>query len=201
MRVELRGLQQRLGITTIYVTHDQEEAMALSDRIVVMRHGEVLQDAEPESIYFQPANLEVAAFCGNPNILAAVVIDPGTTEGNMHLLKVAGDGWQGWARASGPIAAGKEVSVIARPGSIDVTAVDAAPVKQPGPVLEWVGEIEQNVFAGFRRTLFVRSGALRILVDAPADLHLQSGAKVRLRTSSGRTWVLEERARIVGETS
>ncbi len=59
---EFRALQKRLGITTLYVTHDQEEAMALSDRIVVMHAGKVLQIGAPEEIYRQPVRREVAAF-------------------------------------------------------------------------------------------------------------------------------------------
>jgi iron(III) transport system ATP-binding protein len=71
MRVELRALQQRLGITTVYVTHDQEEAMVLSDEIAVMHEGRVLQMAPPETIYTRPANRTVAAFVGTPNLLEA----------------------------------------------------------------------------------------------------------------------------------
>jgi iron(III) transport system ATP-binding protein len=71
MRIDLRALQQRLGITSIYVTHDQEEAMVLSDEIAVMHEGRVLQVAAPEAIYTRPANRTVAAFVGSPNLLVA----------------------------------------------------------------------------------------------------------------------------------
>jgi ABC-type sugar transport system ATPase subunit len=67
MRVELRTLQQRLGITTLYVTHDQEEEMVLSDEIAVMQDGRVLQIAPPETLYARPASRAVAAFVGSPN--------------------------------------------------------------------------------------------------------------------------------------
>ena len=66
-------LQQRLGITTVYVTHDQEEAMVLSDRIAVMDAGQIRQIAPPEEIYLRPANRAVAAFFGMPNLLDAKV--------------------------------------------------------------------------------------------------------------------------------
>ncbi len=69
MRREIRFLQQSSGITTIYVTHDQEEAMAISDRIVVMNEGEVLQIGTPEEIYTQPNSPFVASFMGIANIL------------------------------------------------------------------------------------------------------------------------------------
>ena len=73
MRVDLRELQQRLGITTVYVTHDQEEAMVLSDEIAVMHEGRILQVAPPETIYTRPVNRTVAAFVGTPNLLPAKV--------------------------------------------------------------------------------------------------------------------------------
>lgn len=63
----------RLGVTSLYVTHDQEEAMALSDRVVVMRAGKILQAGSPEEIYQRPATREVAAFFGSPNLLHAKV--------------------------------------------------------------------------------------------------------------------------------
>jgi iron(III) transport system ATP-binding protein len=69
MRREIRSLQRRLGITAIYVTHDQEEALAISDRVVVMNEGRIEQDGTPAEIYAQPATEFVARFMGIPNIL------------------------------------------------------------------------------------------------------------------------------------
>ncbi|HVB69078.1 MAG TPA: ABC transporter ATP-binding protein [Acetobacteraceae bacterium] len=77
MRAELRRLQQQIGVTTIYVTHDQGEALAMSDRIAVMEHGRVVQMDEPRAIYFRPANTFVASFIGAANLLS------GTTTGNV----------------------------------------------------------------------------------------------------------------------
>ena len=70
---EFRALQKRLGITSLYVTHDQEEAMALSDRVVVMQGGHILQIGAPEEIYQRPNSRAVAAFFGSPNLLDAKV--------------------------------------------------------------------------------------------------------------------------------
>ncbi|BAZ31713.1 ABC transporter-related protein [Cylindrospermum sp. NIES-4074] len=73
-RAELKQLHQELGITTIYVTHDQVEAMTLADKIVVLNRGRIQQIGEPQSIYARPANLMVATFLGNPpmNVLSAI---------------------------------------------------------------------------------------------------------------------------------
>jgi ABC-type sugar transport system ATPase subunit len=77
MREELRGLQQALGLTVIYVTHDQVEAMTMSDRVVVMRRGEVEQSASPIDLYQRPASVTVASFIGSPpmNLLPAACRD------------------------------------------------------------------------------------------------------------------------------
>ena len=75
---EIRSIQRRLGITTIYVTHDQEEALSLSDRIVVMREGRIAQVGTPREIYNQPASAFVASFIGSLNVLSSEVIDPQT---------------------------------------------------------------------------------------------------------------------------
>jgi spermidine/putrescine ABC transporter ATP-binding subunit len=73
MQVELRHLQRRLGTTTIFVTHDQEEALTLSDNVAVMKDGRVLQAGAPRDIYEKPANQFVASFLGASNILSATV--------------------------------------------------------------------------------------------------------------------------------
>lgn len=75
LRQEIRTIQRQLGITTIYVTHDQQEAMALSDRIVVMSHGHVAQIGAPHDIYNTPQSTFVASFVGTLNQLTATVID------------------------------------------------------------------------------------------------------------------------------
>lgn len=73
MQVELRELQQRLGITTIFVTHDQEEAMTLADRIAVLRAGRIVQVGEPLDVYERPRNAFVATFLGMSNVISGIV--------------------------------------------------------------------------------------------------------------------------------
>ncbi len=80
MREELREIQAQTGLTMVFVTHDQEEALSLSDRIVVMNHGHVEQIAEPQQIYNQPESLYVAQFIGKMNFLQGVV-----SEGSIHV--------------------------------------------------------------------------------------------------------------------
>lgn len=74
MQMELKQLQRKLGITFIFVTHDQEEALSMSDRIIVMRTGNIVQDGSPREIYEEPANLYVARFIGEINVFDARVL-------------------------------------------------------------------------------------------------------------------------------
>ena len=75
LREELKSLQRRLGLTTVFVTHDQEEAMELADRIVVMRAGRIVQEATPGGLYARPETLEVAQFIGQMNVSLATARD------------------------------------------------------------------------------------------------------------------------------
>ncbi len=77
MQLELREMHDKLGITFIYVTHDQEEALTLSDRIVVMREGKIQQIGTPTDIYNEPQNCFVADFIGESNILDTTMVHDG----------------------------------------------------------------------------------------------------------------------------
>ena len=82
MRTEIRRLHQSLGLTTVYVTHDQEEALSLADRLVVLRDGQVQQIGTPAELHDEPANAHVADFMGYRNLLPMKVSSPGTVEGS-----------------------------------------------------------------------------------------------------------------------
>lgn len=113
MRVEIRAIQQRLGITALYVTHDQVEAMSISDLIVVMNAGLVEQIGSPVEIYTRPASRFVADFIGKANFVAASVVAPGEIEIAGHRY-VTGQ--------TDLPAAGAEVSVVVRPEAVVLTA-------------------------------------------------------------------------------
>ncbi|HEX9442552.1 MAG TPA: ABC transporter ATP-binding protein, partial [Candidatus Binatia bacterium] len=80
MRVELRKITRAVGVTTLYVTHDQAEALSLGDRVCVMHGGEILQVAAPQEIYTRPANLFVAQFVGEMNFVKGKVAGPGRVD-------------------------------------------------------------------------------------------------------------------------
>jgi spermidine/putrescine transport system ATP-binding protein len=122
MQLELSRIQREVGITFIYVTHDQEEAMTMSDRIAVMNHGSVAQIGAPQEIYERPANLFVADFIGSSNILRGRVEEIGSAwvmvrlaEGD--LVRVARDV---------DVPASGAVSVVVRPDHMEILADPAA---------------------------------------------------------------------------
>jgi len=119
MRDELKSLQRRLGKTTIYVTHDQTEALALSDRIAVLSHGHIEQIGTPDEIYERPATSFVAEFIGSSNLLPAMIVERGEREVIVETerglrLRSADDG-----DAAG---GGTEVAVLIRPERIQIKA-------------------------------------------------------------------------------
>ncbi len=85
VREEIRQIQQRLGLTAVYVTHDQEEAMAVSDRIIVMKNAEIAQEGTPRDLYDRPASAFIADFIGDANVLPVDVVTAGA-EAEVRLL-------------------------------------------------------------------------------------------------------------------
>ena len=116
-RLEIRKLQQRVGITSVYVTHDQEEAMTLSDRVVIMHQGKIMQIGSPQVIYAKPANRFVADFIGKANFLEGYV--GGLTSNNEIALDIVGKKFQVVAEP-GSFSEGQRVLLVVRPESINL---------------------------------------------------------------------------------
>lgn len=121
MQLELKHLQMTVGITFIYVTHDQEEALTMSDRIAVMNAGRVLQVGTPVEIYERPTSRFVADFIGESNFLPGRVVD---VDRDVATVLVAGER-PVRVRIETPVAAGQPVTVAIRPEKIRVTPVEA----------------------------------------------------------------------------
>ena len=116
MQVELKSIQREVGITFVYVTHDQEEALAMSDRIAVMDHGVVVQRGTPEEVYEQPAKPFVAGFIGISNLMAGVVEDGGVRLANGALSRRRCPRTARRARGPALRAAGEDLARRARGG-------------------------------------------------------------------------------------
>jgi putative spermidine/putrescine transport system ATP-binding protein len=159
LRAEIRAIQRELGITTIYVTHDQEEALSISDRICVMHEGKLEQVGTPFEIYNRPATAFVASFVGQLNVLSATVVDPAAG-------KLAVDGQE--ILASGPIAeiSGQGVRLSLRPESISLH--NGKPENN-----HLTGIIENIVFLGSIVRFVVRTGQHELLLDTFNAPHLE----------------------------
>lgn len=116
MRVELKKLQEKVGITTLYVTHDQEEALTMADRIVVMHHGEMLQIGSPSEVYNFPKTSFVSKFLGETSQFTGTV---DVLEGDVAHLSMD-EGFRTAVRNRGDLAAGAKVSISVRPERICV---------------------------------------------------------------------------------
>lgn len=170
MRVELRELQRRLDITSVYVTHDQEEALAISDRVIVMNVGVIEQIGTPQDIYDRPKSRFVADFVGSANLIKGRVAGPGRFEAEGGtILKVVGAD------------SGSEVAV--RTAYIDL-------VPQPGDN-QLPGTVRQRMFHGDFVQYIVECACGRLIVRRPPVNLLDEGTPVTLSFSSEHTVLLE----------
>ncbi len=138
MRAEIRGLQRRLGLTTLFVTHDQEEALTIADRLVVMEHGRVRQVGAPRQVYERPADLFVARFLGACNVIAGTPLAAGRFHAGGHDLPSTGT-----ARNGASLAVRPERIVLGPPGTGLPGRVGA--ITYLGSQTEWLVETDVGV--------------------------------------------------------
>jgi ABC-type Fe3+/spermidine/putrescine transport system ATPase subunit len=187
MRIELKAIQRELGITTVFVTHDQEEALAMSDRVVVMDHGVVEQSGAPEEVYRWPASRFVAKFLGQSNIL------PGEIEsangagvvvrlGNGALLTVAkGDG----------ATAGQRVEAVVRAHRVLV-----GPTRGPNV---FAGRVESLSYLGGTAAYFIDVAGLRLqAINTVEQKMFRDGDAVSLSIAPEDCVLLDEQGRRIG---
>lgn len=119
MQNELKALQRKLGITFVFVTHDQEEALTMSDRIVVMRDGKIEQDGTPREIYEEPKNLFVAGFIGEINLFNATVIE----RLDEQRVRASVEGRECNITVTFPVERGQKLNVLLRPEDLRVEEI------------------------------------------------------------------------------
>jgi iron(III) transport system ATP-binding protein len=186
-RTWLRHLQSQVGVTTVYVTHDQSEALALSDRIAVMSQGKIVQLADPYTIYDRPADPFVADFIGSSNFFRgeAVKAENGT-------LQIAlGAGRTLVAGSPLPIKDGSPVTVSVRPEKIHVlTRPEDGPADATNT---FEVQIEERTFLGSHHSLLVRSGEDSFRVECgivpsgdTAVVHIPAEACIVFQSQPGR---------------
>ncbi|HSW08384.1 ABC transporter ATP-binding protein [Aquabacterium sp.] len=188
MRTFIRDLQKRVGISTLYVTHDQAEAMTMSDRVVVMFGGRIAQAASPEVVYDMPASAAVARFVGQANVVPGVV-------------GVRADGLPAIHSPVGllplplglQLAIGTRLSVVARPQAIGLSAARAANSASADGAA--AGGVAANIAARYFHGAFidyrVAVGGQMLSVQAPAPARHQAGDEVQLGFDAARLWAVE----------
>jgi ABC-type Fe3+/spermidine/putrescine transport system ATPase subunit len=193
MRSEIRRLQRALGITVLYVTHDQEEALSMSDRIAVMRSGRVEQVAAPKTIYERPATAFVAGFVGTTNLLHARLVARAGAEVEVALgdARIKAEG-----ASVAATAAGQGVLLSVRPEALRLLAAGEAP--PPGwPVLAGtLGEVEYlGALTRFQVTV-PEGPPLHLMALVPPQAAAREGAQgeatVRVALDFARVVVLPE---------
>ena len=142
MQLELKAMQQQLGITFIYVTHDQEEALTMSDTIAVMNGGRIQQIGDPKRIYDEPKNAFVADFIGESNIIDGVMLEDDLVKFSDTEFQCVDEGF----------ATNEPVDVVIRPEDIMIVGEDVGML---------TGTVQSVIFKGVHYEMMVRSGAYR----------------------------------------
>jgi spermidine/putrescine transport system ATP-binding protein len=159
MQLELKNMHKKLGITFIFVTHDQEEALTMSDKIVVMSDGEIQQVGTPEEIYNEPANVFVADFIGESNIFNGKMLDNRRARFAGAVFECVDDYEQGRA-----------IDAVIRPEDVELVAPEAGQI---------TGEVLSADFKGTFYIVVVQSGKYEI--EAHSLKHFAPGTKVGIR--------------------
>ena len=181
MRFEIRRVHQETGITMVYVTHDQTEAMVIADRIAVMNAGQIEQIGTPQQIYEEPQSRFVAYFIGQSNCLAGQLVEPGLVRCGELVFRTilpAAAGGNGSANRSDSMKPGDEVTLCVRPNALRVlTARTDSGAASDGTVVP--GRPVQQAYLGDHQDLRIDlAGGLQVRALAPAGQSVPLGHEV-----------------------
>jgi iron(III) transport system ATP-binding protein len=180
MRVELRELQRRLDMTSVYVTHDQEEALAISDRVIVMNVGVIEQIGTPEQIYNQPKNRFVADFVGSANVIRGRVREH---QSGANVVEFLAEGGQVLYATALHTMRGNETEVAVRTAYIEIDAVPGAN--------QIPGTVRRRMFHGDFVQYVVDCPLGQMIVRRPPTNLVAEGEGIRLSFSSEHCILLE----------
>jgi iron(III) transport system ATP-binding protein len=191
MRIELKRLQRETGVTAIYVTHDQAEALAISDRIAVMNNGLIAQVGKPKEIYGRPGSEFVANFIGRTNLLRGVLRQNAAAEGIARVSTNFGELVCFFPNALG---AGNVTAVVVRPEHIAIRKSNSGPPVMAQPRLNLlVGRVKRETYLGEIVEYLVAVEGGDMLVRSALAPDLTNGDQVSLAFPAERTIALMER--------
>ena len=194
MQLELKRIQREVGITFIFVTHDQEEALTMSDRIAVMSQGRIEQVGTPEQIYTQPATIFVAGFIGSANLLPATVVG---TSGDRVVARVSGGAVVESPLLDRRFVEGQKVTVMLRPERI---ALEEKEIDERVGI--W-STVTNQVFHGASSDVHVKTAdGTELVADLEADdgLSCRPGERLWITWKPGSAFVLPEVTEYAGAT-
>jgi iron(III) transport system ATP-binding protein len=191
MRNELKRLQRDIGITTIYVTHDQAEALEMSDQVAVINQGRIVQIDTPRNIYAMPRNLFVARFVGQTNVVSGVAA-ASVAPGEFGRIDI-GNGHDIVAAFPERCEAGSKVCVSIRPESVTVRAAPSATPSAVKPGANWLpGRVTQCGFLGHALRYRVAVGAYEFQVSSSPKSVVEVGAPAGLEFAHEDAVALQE---------
>ncbi len=176
MQIELKDMHQKLGITFIYVTHDQEEALTMSDKIVVMSEGQIQQIGTPEDIYNEPKNAFVADFIGESNIFSGIMTGK---------LKVRFCG--GEFECVDDVPEGTHITAVVRPEDVEITAPSAGTIQ---------GTVISVIFKGMHYEITVQSGRNEMVIQSVKSAKVGERVGMRMDPDSIHIMVAEDHTNI-----
>src|SRR3954469_2823308 len=159
-RTWVKDLQHRLGLTTIFVTHDQDEALSMSDRVVVMDRGVIQQVGTPEEVYRQPSNRFVAEFVGRVNLIDGTIA---SVDGGSVVVEVNGSGQRLTLAAPDDTGLASNVTVAVRPEAVTLAPADGASANGTNT---WDARVETVAFLGDHYEYEVSAGTLALTVQS-----------------------------------
>ena len=173
LRDDIRRIQRELGITTIFVTHDQEEALSLSDRVVLINAGRIEQEGTPREVYQRPVSPYASNFFGAANLVPVTIVPDGAT-------------------MAAQLADGQRIALVAaaRPGPATLSVRQEDIAIEAGDAPGLAGEVRARVYLGARIRYVVRVGGVELKVLAPSDVERKAGDTVRLSVDAARVLVM-----------
>jgi iron(III) transport system ATP-binding protein len=182
-RLWLRNIQQELGITTVFVTHDQDEAFAMSDQLHVMDQGRILQSGTPQAIYRRPVSQFVAGFVGQCNLLSGVV----ATSPPQRTNAIAVDGLPGpLAADAGARRPGTPVVVAIRPEHVHLSPFETS---SNGDAVTFCATVERSTFLGDHYRYELRAGDVSLVAQSPIEL---TDTQITIRIASADVAIITD---------